>query len=155
MRALVQNADSQRKDVRSADLGAQLVAACHRRMAGLLLAARRLDAVAVGADASLSALGRHVALSGTTKAAPLAIVAVDAGSVARSEEVTRAVAHGRALAWSQQSELGALLGEVAVAICVVRHESIAGELKRMSAAADAGVAAMADGAAGSRRPEAR
>jgi len=155
MRAFVRDADSQKKDVGAADLGAQLVAACNRRMAGLLIAARRLNAVAVGSDASLSALGRHAAVSGATKAAPLAIVAVDAGSVARSDEVMRAAAQGRALAWSHQGELGGLLGEVTVAICVVRHESIAGELKRMSAAADAGVAAMADGAAGSRRPEAR
>jgi predicted RNA-binding protein YlxR (DUF448 family) len=155
MRAFVRDADNQKKDVGVADLGARLVGACNRRMAGLLMAARRLDAVAIGSDASLGALGRDMAVSGGTKAAPLAIVAVDAASVARSAEVMRAAAQGRVLAWSNRSELGTLLGEVAVAICVVRHESIAGELKRMSAAADAGVAAMADGAAGSRRPEAR
>ncbi len=155
MRAFDRNSDSRKEDVGAANLGTHLVAACSRRMAGLLIAARRLDAVAIGSDAALNVLGRPIGASDATKAAPLAIVAVDAASVARSSEVMRAASQGRVLAWSNRNELGALFGEGAVAICVVRHESIAAELKRMSAAADAGVAAMADGAAGSRRPEAR
>ncbi len=127
------------------DLGTRLVVACGHRMTGLLLAARRLGAVAVGSDASREALSRgmreiEAEMRSRTPAAPLAVVAVDAGSVAHSVEVTRGVAAGRVIAWSTKIELGALLGEQVVAICTVRHESIAAELKRMHAAADAGAA---------------
>jgi predicted RNA-binding protein YlxR (DUF448 family) len=129
----------------AATLGARLVEAAGQRIQGLLLAARRLGEVAVGADAARDALSRgmreiEMAMPARVPAAPLAIVAVDAGSVASSLEVTRAVAEGRALAWSTKIELGSLLGEQAVAICTVRHESIAAEIKRMHAAADAGAA---------------
>ncbi len=124
------------------DLGARLVVACRHRMTGLLLAARRLGAVAIGSDAARDALSRGMRMldAESTHAAPLGIVAVDAGSVAGSVEVSRAVAAGHAIAWSTKVELGALLGEQVVAICTVRHESIAAELKRMHAAADAGAA---------------
>jgi predicted RNA-binding protein YlxR (DUF448 family) len=129
----------------AADLGARLVSACSQRMGGLLLAARRLRVVAVGSDAAREAIARgmreiEAAAPVRSPAAPLAIVATDAGSVAQSIEVSRAIADGRAIAWSTKIELGALLGEQAVAICTVRHESIAAELKRMHAAAGAGAA---------------
>jgi predicted RNA-binding protein YlxR (DUF448 family) len=129
----------------AADLGARLVAACTQRMTGLLMAARRLGAVAIGSEAARDALARgmreiEAKMPNRIPAAPLAIVAADAGSVAQSLEVTRAVAAGRAIAWSSKIELGALLGEEAIAICTVRHESIAAELRRMHAAADAGAA---------------
>ena len=128
-----------------ADLGQRLVLASSQRMAGLLLAARRLGAIAVGSDAARDAVARgmrEIEAAGPVRppAAPLAIVATDAGSVAQSIEVSRAIAAGRAIAWSTKIELGALLGEQAVAICTVRHESIAAELKRMHAAAGAGAA---------------
>jgi hypothetical protein len=119
-------------------------------MAGLLLAARRSGGLAIGADAAFEALG---------KGASLAVVAVDAGSVAETVEVQRCVAGGRAIAWRTRSELGSLLGERSVAICAVRHAGIAGELKRMRVAADAGAAATTsatrEGAECSRFPEAR
>jgi predicted RNA-binding protein YlxR (DUF448 family) len=44
--------------IEATDLGARLVAACRQRMAGLLLAARRLGAVAVGSEAARDALAR-------------------------------------------------------------------------------------------------
>jgi predicted RNA-binding protein YlxR (DUF448 family) len=135
-----------RRDLRldPKELGDRLLAACARRTGGLLLAARRVHAVAVGSDASLDAL---------RGGAPLAIVAVDAGAVASSAEVARAVAEGRAVAWSTKAELGALLGAESVAICAVRHDRIAAELKRVRAAA---VAASVTGeSAECRRPEAR
>ena len=44
--------------VDGAELGRRLVRACDQRMTGLLLAARRLRRVAVGADAAIEALGR-------------------------------------------------------------------------------------------------
>jgi len=131
--------------VDGAELGARLVSACSQRIGGLLLAARRLGAVAVGSDAAREAIARgmreiEARAPVREPAAPLAIVATDAGSVAQSIEVSRAIAAGRAIAWSTKIELGALLGEQAVAICTVRHESIAAELKRMHAAAGAGAA---------------
>jgi predicted RNA-binding protein YlxR (DUF448 family) len=127
-------------------IGARLVEACDRRMGGLLLAAHRSRVLAIGADAAIEALERG---------APLAVLAVDAGSVAATVEIERCVAAGRAMAWRTRSELGSLLGERSVAICAVRHAGIAAELKRMRAAADAGAAAKREGAECSRFPEAR
>ena len=127
------------------ELAARLSAACDRRMSGLMLAARRTNALAVGADASLEAIRRG---------APLAVVAVDAGKIAQTLEVQGAAAEGRAIAWKAKNELGALLGEEAVAICAVRHAGIANELKVLRAAADAAALATREGAECSRRPEA-
>jgi predicted RNA-binding protein YlxR (DUF448 family) len=127
------------------ELAARLSAACDRRMSGLMMAARRTNALAVGADASLEAIRRG---------APLAVVAVDAGKIAQTLEVQGAVAEGRAIAWKAKNELGALLGEEAVAICAVRHAGIANELKVLRAAADAAAVATREGAECSRRPEA-
>jgi predicted RNA-binding protein YlxR (DUF448 family) len=126
------------------ELGVRLSAACDRRMGGLLLAARRLRAIAIGTDASRDAL---------RTGAPLAIVAVDAGSVVSTTEVAGAVAAGRAIAWSTKAHLGALLGGESVALCAVRHEAIAVELKKVRAAAVA--ASVAGDSAECRRPEAR
>lgn len=128
-------------------IGRLLVDACDRRMVGLLLAARRTRALAVGTDESLGALRRG---------APLAIVAVDAGSVAKSREVGQAVAEGRAIGWKTKVELGAILGESTVAICAVRHDGFAEQLKTLRAAADAGAATTREGArCSSPVPEAR
>jgi predicted RNA-binding protein YlxR (DUF448 family) len=132
--------------VDASDLGRSLVVACERRMVGLLLAAWRSRSLAIGADAARTAM---------TGGAPLAIVAIDAGSVRESLEVKRAILSGRAMAWKTKSELGALLGGEAVAICAVRHAGIASELQFMRAAVDAGTAATKEGAECSRRPEAR
>jgi predicted RNA-binding protein YlxR (DUF448 family) len=134
-----------RVDVDSAELGRRLSDACDRRMVGLLLAARRRGSLAIGADAARSAL---------SGGAPLAIVAVDAGSVRESSEVEQAISEGRAIAWKTKCDLGGLLGGKAVALCAVRHVGIASELKLMRAAADAGMAATKEGAE-CRRPEAR
>jgi len=133
----------------AATLGRLLVEACNRRIAGLLLAAYRSRALAVGTDAALEALGAG------EEAAPLGVVALDAGSLASRTEVQRCVAAGRAVAWGTKSELGALFGAQTVAICAVRHAGIAAELKRMRVAADAGAAATREGAECSRCPEAR
>ncbi len=134
----------------AAAIGRRLVEACDRRMAGLLLAAHRLRALAVGADAALEALAHG---------APLAVIAVDAAGIAETAEVLRCIASGKAVAWRTRSELGSLLGEQSVAICAVRHAGIAAELKRMRVAADAGAAATTsatrEGAECSRFPEAR
>jgi hypothetical protein len=140
----------QQVSVTGPELGRLLQTSADRRIAGLLLAARRCRALDVGAAASLETLSR------TEGQAPkvLAVVAVDAGSVATTSEVTRASAAGRAIAWGAKSELGVLLGEDAVAICAVRHEKIALEIQKSCALADAGRAAAREGA-GCRFPEAR
>lgn len=143
-----------KRDVRvdAREMGAALVAACDRRAAGLVMAARRTGALAVGADASLEAV---------RKGAPLIVVAVDAGNAATAHEVGRAVAEGRAVAWKTKSDLGAWIGEDAVAMLAVRHAGIAGELKILRAAADAGASTMKttratrEGARCSKSPEAR
>jgi predicted RNA-binding protein YlxR (DUF448 family) len=141
------------------ELGVRLTAACDRRMAGLMLAARRTNALAVGSDASLEAFRRG---------APLLVVAIDAGSIAHSLEVKGAVVEGRAIAWKTKADLGGLLWghvndtpglpegrlEEAVAICAVRHAGIADELKMLRAAADAAAVVTREGAECSRRPEA-
>ncbi len=142
----------------AAELGRRLVSACDRRMQGLLLAAHRLRALAIGADRVGGALRAN---RDGTDTGTLAVVAVDAGTVASSGNrvLAEAIAAGHAIAWSTKGELGGLLGEKAVAVCAVRHAGIAAELKRMRAAADAGVevtrAATKEGAGCSRFPEAR
>ena len=131
--------------VDAAGLAHRLSAACDRRMAGLLLAARRTGALAIGADAALEAIRRE---------APLALVAVDAGSIATKTEVQAAVAEGRAIAWKTKAALGQLLGETEVALCAIRHDGFAHELRFLRAAADAATTTR-EGGECSRRPEAR
>lgn len=138
-----------RADARA--MGTALAAACDRRAAGLVLAARRTGTLAVGADAALEAVRRG---------APLLIVAVDAGTVAAKREVEQAVAEGRVVAWKTKSDLGAWIGEESVAMLAVRHAGIAGELENLRAASDAGVSMMTtratrEGARCSKSPEAR
>jgi hypothetical protein len=146
--------------VDAATLGERLRAASDARIAGLLLAARRLRAVEIGAEATLRALRMNPRA--------LAVVAVDAGSIASSTEVGAAVGAGRAVAWSTKIELGALLGADSVAICAVCHDSIAAQLVAARATADAAAvlrvvdgraseerAAKGEGTGCSRRPEGR
>lgn len=122
--------------VDSRELGRRLLVACDRRMTGLFLAARRMGCLTVGTAASLEAIRQD---------APLAIIAVDAGAIVSCLEVAGAIAAGRAIAWKEKNELGALLGEQTVAICAVRNEALAAELKRMCAVASAGAAAIREG----------
>ncbi|HEY4013530.1 MAG TPA: DUF448 domain-containing protein [Polyangiaceae bacterium] len=132
--------------VGATEIGERLAESCERRMVGLLLAARRRGDLAIGAEAGGRAL---------RAGAPLVVVAVDAGSVRKTTEVEGAIASGRAIAWKTKSELGALLGEEAIAICVVSHRGIATELQSMRAAIDAGRTPAAEGAECSKVREAR
>ncbi len=131
----------------AADLAHRLTAACHGRIATLLLTARRIRAVrpsrpwAAGTD--------------DARLEPLTIVALDAGSAASSTDVQRAVVRGRAFAWGTQADLGMLLGTTATTSCAVEHPSLAAELIRTRAAADAASAAIQETMQRSRRPEAR
>ena len=116
-------------------------------MTGLVLAARRTRMVAIGTDATLGALRRGAAL---------VMVALDAGSIASSHDVTGAIAEGRAMAWKTKEDLGALLGEKAVALFAILHTGIAAELKALGAASNAGATTTTEGAGcSSRCPEAR
>jgi hypothetical protein len=145
--------------VTPAMLAERLRAACDARIVGLMLAARRLRAVEIGAEAALRALG--------SSASALAVVAVDAGSIAMAQELERATSRGRAMAWSTKIELGALLGVDSVAICAVCHDSIAAQLIAARGTADAaavlrsedgraeGRMAKGEGTECSRRPEGR
>lgn len=129
------------------ELAQRLVDACDRRMTGLLLAARRTRAIALGSDEALAAV---------RAGAPLVIVAVDAGAVAGSREIMGAVAEGRAFAWKTKAELGAILGDGNVAVCAVREANFAEPMKALRTALDAGAATTREGArCSSPVPEAR
>ncbi len=130
-------------------LGAALVAACDRRIQGLLLAARRSGGLTLGTDDAMTALRRG---------APLAVVATDAGaSLGGRLEMEDAVRQGRAFAWKTKGELGALFGRDEVAVLAVTDARFAGELQILRAATDAGAAATTREGAGcsSTYPEAR
>lgn len=99
--------------VAGAELKTLVQGACDRRLAGLLLGARRAGHVTVGADAASAAIDRGA----------LALVAVDAGTVAR--RAARAVSEGRAVAWGSKAFLGQLFGEAEVALAAVTHPSLA------------------------------
>jgi predicted RNA-binding protein YlxR (DUF448 family) len=128
-------------------LATQLGAACERRIGDLLLSARRIRAVRASASQ-----GANV---GDGRLEPLTIVAIDAGSAASGGDVQAAVARGRAFAWGTQSQLGRLFGTTAVSSCTLVHESLAAELLRARAAADAASVARQEAMQRSRRPEAR
>ncbi len=104
------------------ELAAQIVAAEDRRMAGLLLAARRAKRLVFGAEASRAALAEN------TRA--WVVVATDAGNIATLPAVARAVADGRAIAWGTKERLGALLGAGDVAVAVVGDARIGEEMGR-------------------------
>jgi predicted RNA-binding protein YlxR (DUF448 family) len=109
-------------------LAKQIVDASERRIAGLVVGARRAQRLAVGADAAFEALA---------SGAPLLLVACDAGGVGRSTEVSGAVAEGRAIVLLTKSALGALLGRDEVAIAAVKTDGIADEIRRVYFMADA------------------
>jgi predicted RNA-binding protein YlxR (DUF448 family) len=120
-----------------AALAAEIVEACDRRIAGLLVTARRIGALAVGADAALAALGEG--RSGGGAGAPptqLLVLACDAGTVAQKDEVASAVKSGRAVAWKEKGFLGSLLGHTEVALCVVLNGGLAEAIKTARATAD-------------------
>lgn len=108
----------------AASLGAALVAAADRRIEGLLSGARRAGQVAVGADVVAAAL--------RDERAALVVVALDAAAATRLPEIERAVASGRAIAFSEKQRLGPLMGRVSheggvseVAVIAVLHTGVA------------------------------
>jgi predicted RNA-binding protein YlxR (DUF448 family) len=114
--------------VDAAAFAQQIVDAAYRRIAGLVVGARRAQQLAVGADSACEALA---------EGAPLVLVAMDAGSVARSNEIARAVSEGRALVLFDKTTFGALLGRDEVALASVKSDGLADEIKRIYFMADA------------------
>jgi predicted RNA-binding protein YlxR (DUF448 family) len=114
----------------AATLATQIVEAVDRRIVGLLGAAKRSGALAVGADASCDAL------EGANKQV-IVVVASDAGTVVGRDPIADAIASGRAVAWKDKATLGALVGRGEVAVCVVLEGGIATELSKARAMADA------------------
>lgn len=101
-------------------LKAQLADAIERRVAGLLLGARRAGHVAIGNDAACEAL----------RSGAFAVVACDAGGVAQKHEVVQAVTEGRAISFGSKATLGALMGHTEVAIVAVMHAPLGREMKK-------------------------
>jgi predicted RNA-binding protein YlxR (DUF448 family)/ribosomal protein L7Ae-like RNA K-turn-binding protein len=104
----------------AAELAAQIAGAEDRRMAGLLLAARRARKIALGADAARAALAAHDDA--------WIVVATDAGTIASQPFVANAVRGGRAVAWGTKERLGSLLGGGEVAVAVVIDPRIGREM---------------------------
>lgn len=115
-----------RADVQN--LVGEVIAAHDRRVTGLVLGARRSGHVEIGTDAACEAL---------MKGPALAIVACDAGSVVKKDEVRRAAAEGRAVVWKDKAELGKLFGRDEVAIFCVTHADIAREIQEARSRSEA------------------
>lgn len=109
-----------------------------RRMRGLVAGAHRAGHLALGADATREALSEN--------RAALVIVAVDAGAIAASLEIQRAIDGGMAVAWSDKSTLGALFGRDSIAVLAVLHDGLAAELRRVREVSAALAAARSDSA---------
>lgn len=104
------------------DLSDQLASSAARRVTGLLGGAYRARRLEAGSDVVVEACreGR----------ARLVVVATDASAAAKLTEVREAIDEGRAIAWANKRELGALFGRDEVAVCVVLDDGIADELGR-------------------------
>lgn len=98
-------------------IGAQIVDAADRRIEGLLAGAKRARQIATGADLTVEALREG-------KAA-LVVVARDAAAAAHLLEVERAIAQGKAIAWSVKSRLGALFARDEIGVCAVLQAGVA------------------------------
>jgi len=107
-----------------AALRQQIRDAVERRITGLLVGARRAGHVAIGNDAACEALDQGA----------FAVVACDAGGVARKDEVIRAVSEGRAISFGDKVTLGSLMGahsgKTEVALVAVKHLPLGREMKK-------------------------
>jgi predicted RNA-binding protein YlxR (DUF448 family)/ribosomal protein L7Ae-like RNA K-turn-binding protein len=117
-----------RVDAQATEVAAQIVNGCERRIAGLLMGARRAGHLAIGADAATAAMA---------KGAPCLVVATDAASVLERGLLAEVVSEGRAVAWRTKAELGALLGRDAVAVCAIEHAAVAEQVVHARRVADA------------------
>ena len=112
---------------KAADLHHELVLALDRRAQGLLVGARRAGYLVFGSDGASEALA---------KGAFLAVVARDAAAAADRNEVRRAIAEGRAVAFMTKESLGNLFGREEVAVLAVTHAGIAKTLSSCIRTAD-------------------
>lgn len=117
-----------RVEAKAADVATQIVEGCDRRIAGFLMGARRAGHLAIGADAAEAALAKGPAVL---------VVAADAGTVTQRGPMAAAIAEGRAVAWMNKAELGALLGRDEVAVCAIVHEAVGEQVVRARRLADA------------------
>lgn len=101
-------------------LGLEIVRAADRRIEGLLTGARRAGQLAVGADVVVEALADD--------RAHLVVVARDAAAATRQPAIERAIASGKAVAFSDKARLGHLLGREQVAVVAVLHDGVSAAL---------------------------
>jgi len=133
-----------------ASLARAIREATDRRIQGLVRAAVRSRAVAIGADATADAIRRG--------AADLTLVACDAAAGADIREVQQAIAAGQAVAWGTKEALGVLAGgrrEQGVAVLAVSSGRIAGALAEAVRVVDACAAVERGGEAAQRPPGGR
>jgi predicted RNA-binding protein YlxR (DUF448 family)/ribosomal protein L30E len=113
-------------------IAADIVNAADRRIEGLLLGARRAGQLALGSDAVVEACREGWA--------SLVIVARDAAAASKLSEVQKAVAEGKAIAWSEKRHLGLITGRSVsaegggapdpVAVVAVLHPGVAAAVAR-------------------------
>lgn len=137
-------------------LGEEIVKAADRRIEGLLAGARRAGQLAVGSDVVVAAWKE--------KRAELVVVARDAAAAAKLPEVEKAVASGKALAFSDKQRLGSLTKQPSgpsdgreVAVIAVVHPGVAAAIAhtyRMSGSFRGAVGSAAPVAPGVRSEEA-
>ncbi len=135
-------------------IGEEIVKAADRRIEGLLTGARRAGQLAVGSDVVVEALKED--------RAELVVVARDAAAATKLFEVERAIASGKALAFSDKQRLGSLMGGPSsdgkqVAVIAVLHPGVAtaiAQTYRMSGSFRGVAAGAAPVAAGVRSEEA-
>jgi predicted RNA-binding protein YlxR (DUF448 family) len=102
----------------AATIALEIVKAADRRIEGLLTGARRAGQLAIGSDVVVEAMKEE--------RAELVIVARDAAAAAKLDEVQKAIASGRAIAWSEKQRLGSLMARDEVAVIAVLHRGVAG-----------------------------
>lgn len=130
-RGLAKSFKGRARPIAASELARSIVDALDRRLEGLALSALRTRNVAMGADAVTSAC--------RAGEAALVVVAKDARAGAELTEVRRAIADGRAVAWSTRDRLGALLapGDAArtIAVLAITSPQIAGAFRTAAIAA--------------------
>lgn len=100
-------------------IGQSIVAAADRRIEGLLSGAKRAGHLAIGGDAVTEA-----------KEPALIVVAKDAAAAAKLPVVERAIASGDAIAFTEKTRMGALVGgNREVAVVAVLHAGVAAAVR--------------------------
>jgi predicted RNA-binding protein YlxR (DUF448 family) len=122
----------------AAGLEAEIGAQAARRVEGLLAAAHRTRALAVGSDPAAEALAEGRAY--------LFVVARDAAASASTPAVAAAERDGHALRWGDKARLGACVGRGDVGVIAVLEDGIAAALRQAIGLAETFAGAPGDGA---------